>query len=154
MKIQNMKVQKNQKGFTLIELMIVVAIIGILASIAIPAYQDYMTRAKWSKVVATTASTKLAIGECMNDNGGLYTACDNGYTDIANYGISAAPATTDVEGATITVTAEGISMAGGAPLANCTVVMMPSITAGTGVISWTPTTAATCVKFVKGAASS
>ncbi|MBF4454671.1 pilin [Acinetobacter sp. SK-43] len=53
----------NSKGFTLIELMIVVAIIGILAAIAIPAYQDYITRAQVSEAVTLGAGLKSALGD-------------------------------------------------------------------------------------------
>jgi type IV pilus assembly protein PilA len=54
---------KNQKGFTLIELMIVVAIIGILAAIALPAYQDYTARAKMSEVILAASACKTAVTE-------------------------------------------------------------------------------------------
>ena len=59
-----MKIEKqNQKGFTLIELMIVIAIVGILAAIALPAYQDYIVRAKMSEAAAALAEGKTTVAE-------------------------------------------------------------------------------------------
>ena len=61
---------KKQQGFTLIELMIVVAIIGILAAIAIPAYQDYTIRAQVSEGINLAAGSKTAVTEFYQDTGG------------------------------------------------------------------------------------
>ena len=62
---------KKQQGFTLIELMIVVAIIGILAAIAIPAYQDYTIRAQVSEGLNLSGGAKTAVAEFFQDSGGL-----------------------------------------------------------------------------------
>lgn len=59
--------KQAQKGFTLIELMIVIAIIGILAAVAVPQYSQYTKRAKFAELVALTAPIKSAVTACIND---------------------------------------------------------------------------------------
>ena len=71
-----------QQGFTLIELMIVVAIIGILAAIALPAYQDYTVRAKVQEGVSLSAAARTAVGIACSEGVNFASDIPNGNTDL------------------------------------------------------------------------
>ena len=81
-----------QKGFTLIELMIVVAIIGILAAIAIPQYQNYIAKSQVSRAMGETSSVKTAVETCLNEGNDAANDCPLGITDsnIQNTTVGAA----------------------------------------------------------------
>ena len=115
-----MNIKKAQAGFTLIELMIVVAIIGILASIALPAYQTYTKKARFSEVVIATAGVKLAVETCSQEHDGAL-AC----TAANDPGVTKAEA-----GAiTPTVTSVAVTGTGTAPVITATPVAANGIAA-------------------------
>lgn len=95
--------KQAQKGFTLIELMIVIAIIGILAAVAVPQYGQYTKRAKFAEVISATAPIKTGIDVCLQTNQAT-TACD----DWAEIGVTEASVLVGAN-----VTAAAISEASG-----------------------------------------
>ena len=88
-----MNIKKMQQGFTLIELMIVVAIIGILAAVAIPAYQNYTLKAKFTEVTNASAPYKTAVELCVQDGSCIAAGAFAGVVFGSN-GIPSAPDTT------------------------------------------------------------
>ncbi|MCL1860473.1 MAG: pilin [Proteobacteria bacterium] len=106
--------KKTQQGFTLIELMIVVAIIGILAAVALPAYQDYTARARVSEVILAASSCRTTITEASQT--GLNVVAANGFgcgEDAAGPISQYVQTLTTANDGVITVTARGISQLGG-----------------------------------------
>ena len=127
-----------QKGFTLIELMIVVAIIGILAAVALPAYQDYTKRAKLSEVILAASACRTTITEVYQSGSASSAPAINGWGCEAGAGTSNASVTTkyvsaittDVNGV-ITVTAQGFN---DAAIDGNTVSLIPESAANTPAV--------------------
>ena len=139
-----------QQGFTLIELMIVVAIIGILAAVALPAYQDYTKRAKMSEVVLAASACRTSITEIYQSGGASNAPGANGWGCESGAGTSnasvtskyVAAVTTNANGA-ISVTAQGFNDSGIdgkkvtlVPMANATTAAVFATNAGSALYGW------------------
>ena len=141
--------KRMQKGFTLIELMIVVAIIGILAAVAIPQYQDYTVKAKLSKVMGVAQPIKTALALYNQENGGFPTTAAP-WTTI---GLSVAPSnTTEVTGIAWTGTTNVAKTGGTGPTAGTglelTLGAIKATTIDTHTVIMSPTTGSTDIQWI------
>lgn len=123
------------RGFSLIELMIVVAIVAVLSAVAVPQYQDYVTRAKWTVNLTQIEPLKLAIAECLQNQGGDATACDT----AAKLGLTTLPTPPHASGAITLVAASSseltASIVGNTSAGGCKVQAVGTL--GDGLLNWT-----------------
>ena len=129
-----------QKGFTLIELMIVVAIIGILAAVALPAYQDYTVRGRVTEVLGLMGAPKSTVSENISNNAAIGAGSCKGYTDSTVATVNTASIT--CADATGVIVGTGTAKAKGAVL-----TLTPTLNADS-VINWKCTSSAADAKYV------
>ena len=131
--------KRVQQGFTLIELMIVVAIVGILAAIALPAYQDYIVRSKMSEAEAAIAACKTSVAEYTATKGSVPTTTAQAgcSTTVTKY-----MAALDVAAGVIKATSQAT---GASP--ECTFSLTPTVS-GAEIPTWTGTFATCASKYV------
>lgn len=128
------KQMKKQQGFTLIELMIVVAIIGILAAIALPAYQDYTTRARVSEGLALGSGAKTAVTEYYSSEGAWPTGATPNFGNVE----AGLAAPSDINGDSVS-SVTVIGTAGIIEVAYTDLTSTSDTAAGTGKIQLVPT---------------